>query len=108
RGVEAKAIHVSQYDRPHSNTYDRLPATSFDKLAAVPLLKAAIKFLLLQITIEPLQSARQAVFAVARLPQPVAFAGVTHENASDAAHPHRRVHLFGLRDVNVVVLFAVE
>src|SRR5919202_755838 len=62
----------------------------------------------LQVLIEPGERALQRVLSVARLAQAVALARVAHEDRVYAAPPQRHVHLFGLRDVHVVILLAVD
>ena len=43
-----------------------------------------------------------------RFTKAVAFPRITHEHAGDAAPPQGHVHLFGLSDVHIVILLAVN
>ena len=63
---------------------------------------------LLHVTIEPAHRPLQRIQTMLRLAQAVAFAWIADEDCLDAASLQRHVHLFGLGDVNVVVVFAVE
>src|SRR5437867_11967764 len=63
---------------------------------------------LLQETIEPRERALQRIHPVLWLAQPMTFTRITHQHSFYAAAAERHVHFFGLRDVYVVVLLAVN
>src|SRR5260370_36197058 len=63
---------------------------------------------LLQVTIEPGKRSLQRIDAMPWLAQAVTLARVTHEDRVHAATFESHVHLFGLGDMNIVVLFAVN
>ena len=63
---------------------------------------------LLQIPIKPRQRSFQCIDAMLRLAQPVSLSRIPHQNSLNSAALQRHVHLFRLRDVNVVVLLAMN
>src|SRR5258705_3048424 len=61
-----------------------------------------------QIPIKPRERPLQRVNAMLRLAQAMSLAWITHQYSFNSAPFQRSIHLFRLRDVNVVVLFAMN